>query len=69
MNVYKEMFPVYGGKCLSRKEVHNWPTNSLKDVRKSQMMREQVRKCLRQQSKDFHAADFDALLKRWDKAV
>jgi hypothetical protein len=20
----KEMFPVYGGKCLSRKAVHNW---------------------------------------------
>jgi hypothetical protein len=23
-NIYKEMFPVYGGKCLSRKVVHNW---------------------------------------------
>jgi hypothetical protein len=23
-DIYKEMFPVYGGKCLSRKEVHNW---------------------------------------------
>jgi hypothetical protein len=21
---YKEMFPVYDGKCLSRKAVHNW---------------------------------------------
>jgi hypothetical protein len=21
---HKEMFPVYGGKCLSRKVVHNW---------------------------------------------
>jgi hypothetical protein len=22
-DIYKEMFPVYGGKCLSRKAVHN----------------------------------------------
>jgi hypothetical protein len=23
-NINKEMFPVYGGKCLSRKAVNNW---------------------------------------------
>jgi hypothetical protein len=23
MDIHKEMFPVYGGKCLSRKAVHN----------------------------------------------
>jgi hypothetical protein len=23
-NINKEMFPIYGGKCLSRKAVHNW---------------------------------------------
>jgi hypothetical protein len=23
-DIYKEMFPVYGGKCLSCKAVHNW---------------------------------------------
>jgi hypothetical protein len=23
-DIYTEMFPVYGGKCLSRKAVHNW---------------------------------------------
>jgi hypothetical protein len=22
--IHKEMFPVYDGKCLSRKAVHNW---------------------------------------------
>jgi hypothetical protein len=42
---------------------------SLKDVRKSQMMPAQVRKWLRQQSEDFYAAGFDALLKRWDKCI
>jgi hypothetical protein len=23
-NIHKEMFPVYDGKCLSHKAVHNW---------------------------------------------
>jgi hypothetical protein len=23
-DIHKEMFPVYGGKCLSREAVHNW---------------------------------------------
>jgi hypothetical protein len=23
-NIYEEIFPVYGGKCLSRKAVHSW---------------------------------------------
>jgi hypothetical protein len=23
-DIHKEMFPVYGGKCSSRKAVHNW---------------------------------------------
>jgi hypothetical protein len=23
-DIHKEIFPFYGGKCLSRKEVHNW---------------------------------------------
>jgi hypothetical protein len=23
-DIHKEMFPVYGGKCLSHKAVHNW---------------------------------------------
>jgi hypothetical protein len=26
-DIHKEMFPVYGGKCLSRKAVHNWVAN------------------------------------------
>jgi hypothetical protein len=43
--------------------------NSLKDVRKSQMIPEQValvRKWLRQESKDFYAACF--VVKQWDKS-
>jgi hypothetical protein len=49
-------------KCLSRKAVHNW-------VRKSQMMPDQVRKWLRQQSEGFCSAGFDARVKRWDKFI
>jgi hypothetical protein len=26
-DINKEMFPVYGGKCLLRKAVHNWMAN------------------------------------------
>jgi hypothetical protein len=44
--IHKERFHVYGGKWLWRKAV-----NSLKDVRKSLMMPEKMRKWPRQQSK------------------
>jgi hypothetical protein len=43
--------------------------NSLLDVRKSQVMSYQVLKWLRQQSKDFYAVGFDALINRWDKYI
>jgi hypothetical protein len=43
--------------------------NSLKDVQKSQMMSDQMRKWLRQESKDFYAACFDALVNLWDKCI
>jgi hypothetical protein len=33
------------------------------------MMPDKMQKWLRQQSKDFHAAGFDALVKRWDKCT
>jgi hypothetical protein len=32
-------------------------------------MPDQVRKWLRQQSKDFYAAGFDVPVKRWDKCI
>jgi hypothetical protein len=52
-DIHKEMFNVYGGKCLSHKAVHSWVENSLKDVQKSRMMPDQVWKWLKQQAKDF----------------
>jgi isochorismate hydrolase len=68
-DIHKEMFSVYGGKCLSRRAFQTGARNSLKDVRRSQMLPDQLRKWLRQQSKNFHAASFDAVVKRWDKCI
>jgi hypothetical protein len=39
--ILKEMFPIYGWKCLSRKTVHNWDEKFPLNVRKSQMMPDQ----------------------------
>jgi hypothetical protein len=50
-DIHKEMFAVYGGKCLSRKVLHNWVEKFSQDIRQSHMMPHQVRKWLRQQSK------------------
>jgi hypothetical protein len=61
-DIHKEAVPVYGGKCLSRTAVHNVADVSL-------MTKSLKRKWLRQQSKDFCAAGFDALVKRWDKCI
>jgi hypothetical protein len=62
------MFPVYGGKCLSRNAVHSWVKKRGKCFTVEQIETE-MRKWLRQQSKDFNAAGFDALVKRWDKCI
>jgi hypothetical protein len=57
-DINTEVFLVYGGKCLSRKAVHNRVTNV-----------SVMKKWLRQQSKCFYGAVFDALVKRWDKYI
>jgi hypothetical protein len=65
-DIHKEMFPFYGGKCLSRKAVHIWAANVSLMTKRSKL---EVRRWLRQQSKKFYAAGFDALVKRWDKCI
>jgi hypothetical protein len=42
---------------------------ALNDVRKSQIMPDQARKWLRQQSEYFYAGGFDPLVKRWNKCI
>jgi hypothetical protein len=63
------MFPVYGGKCLSRKSVHNWAEKHGKRFAYDEEVEKEARKWLRQQSKDSYAAGFDALVKRGDKCI
>jgi hypothetical protein len=60
------MFPLYGGTRLSRKAVHNWVEKRFAD---DEEVETQVRKWLRHESKDFFAASFEALVKRWDKCI
>jgi hypothetical protein len=68
-DILAEMLPVYGGKCLSRKAVHNWFEKRGKSFADDKEFETEMRKWLRQQSKDFCAAGFDALVKRWDKCI
>jgi hypothetical protein len=52
-DIYKEKFPVYGGKCLSCKAVHKLGDKHFAD---DEEVETEVRKWLRQQSKGFYAA-------------
>jgi hypothetical protein len=68
-DIHKQMFPVHGGKCLSRKAVQNWAEKFSQGRSKVAGDETEKRKWLRQQSKEFYAAGFDALVKRWDKCI
>jgi hypothetical protein len=50
-DIHKEIFPVYGGKCLSRKAVHDWVGKFFQGRSKVADDETDVRKWLRQQSK------------------
>jgi hypothetical protein len=60
------MSPVYGEKFLSRKAVHKWVEKLGRWFTDNEEVKTEVWKRLRQQSKDFYAAGFDALVMRWD---
>jgi hypothetical protein len=47
-HIHKEMFPVYGGKCLARKAVHKWGEKRDKHFADGEVETE-VQKRLRQQ--------------------
>jgi hypothetical protein len=70
-DIHIEMFPLYGGKCLSRKVVHNWFEKSQPWCKRfaDEEVETEVRKWLRQQSKYFCAAGFDTVVKRLDKCT
>jgi hypothetical protein len=63
------MFPVYGGMCLSCNAVHNWVEKRVKPFVDDEEVETKVRKWLWQQPKDFCAAGFDTMVKRWDKCI
>jgi hypothetical protein len=63
-DIHKEMFSVYGGKCFSCKMVHNWVKKHGKYSTADEEVEMEVPKRLRQQSKDFYAVGFIALV-RW----
>jgi hypothetical protein len=48
--------------------VKGFTTGSSKSAKNEEGIETEVRKWLRQQSKDLYAAGFDALEKRWDKS-
>jgi hypothetical protein len=56
-------------KCLLRKAVHTPVQKRGKRFSDDEEFETELRKWLRQQSKDFYAAGFDALVKRWDKCI
>jgi hypothetical protein len=68
-DIHKEMFSVYGGKCLSRLFGPLKEHLGGKYFAEDEEVETEVRKWLRQQSKDFCAASFDTLVKRWDKCI
>jgi hypothetical protein len=68
-DIHVEIFPVYSGKCLLRKAVHNWVdkiTQGRSKVTHDARPGEEVAETT---VKNFNAAGFDALIKRWDKCI
>ena len=69
----QEMLPMYGEHCLSRQAVHNWVQKfsegrtSIEDEHSA--VERAVRAWFRQQPKEFFAAGFQGLVKRWVKCL
>jgi hypothetical protein len=54
---------------VSCKAIHNWVEKHDKRFADDEGVETEMRKLLRQQSKDLNAAGFDTLVKRWDKCI
>jgi hypothetical protein len=68
-DIHKEMFHIYGRKCLSYKAVHSWVEKHLKRFNDDEEFEMGVWKWLSQQAKDYCAVGFNALVKQWDKGI
>jgi hypothetical protein len=64
-DIHKGMFPVYVGSVCRVKQFSLGGRRFADD----EEVETEVRKWLRQQSKDFYSAGFDALVKRWNKCI
>jgi hypothetical protein len=64
-DIHKEIFPVTFGSVYPAKLF----TTGCKIFADDEEVKTEVRKWLRQQSKDFYSAGFNALVKRWDKCI
>jgi hypothetical protein len=63
-DIHKEMFRVYGGKCLSRKAVHNWVEKFSQGLLKvADDARPGAEVAEKTVSKDSYTTGFDALVK------
>jgi len=75
-DIHKEMLSMYGEHCLSRQAIHNWVQNfsegrtSIEDEhRAGRPVEIATPETFRQQPKEFYAAGFQGLVKRWDKCL
>jgi hypothetical protein len=68
-DIHKEMLPMYGEHCLSRQAVHNWVQKFSQGRTSIEDEHRAVRAWFRQQPKEFFAAGFQGLVKRWDKCL
>jgi hypothetical protein len=59
MDIHKEIFPVYSGKCLSRKTL----TTGRQIFAYDEEVETDVQQWVEQQSKDVYASGFDALVR------
>jgi hypothetical protein len=62
-DIHKEMYPVHGGKCLSRKAFHSWVEKRDKYFADDEEFETEAT------VKDFCAVGFEALVKRWGKCI
>jgi hypothetical protein len=63
-DIHKEIFPVYGGKCLPRKAVHNRVEKLSQGLWKVTDDSRPGAELLQTTIKDFYSAGFAALIKR-----
>ena len=71
-DIHKEMLPMYGEHCLSHQAVHKWVqkfSEGRTSIEDDDAVERAVRAWFRQQPKEFYAAGFQGLVKRWDKCL